>query len=209
MFDLLERTELLMEDSRLYASIVRGDRGERDPAVLAFTMVHNKTMITREMLQFYYRLWTGPTLQVDVDGSNLESEMAERAVYLGKMLFVEVLSAIEHCAKKVAAEQGIVQGPLSLRFILDSTMAQGLMTADRNREWNDIITVRNLAVHDNSVSDRSKRCVIGTVTLSMRPNRMMKGPLSTFIELARISNQYFYEWLSSVRSTGRLDEGNV
>ena len=214
MFDLVERAELLMEESRLYSAILSEGPTAKDPGGMAFSMIHNKAMITREVLQFYYRLWTGGVRKYDIDDDELSTEMAERSVYLGKMLFVEALSAIEHSAKKVARQKGMAEGQLSLRSIMDRTMAEGRMTPDRNREWNDIITVRNLAVHDNSISDRSKKCIIGPVSISMRPNRMMKGPVHTFIELARVANHHYYEWLRTMNTPaldGRADlaiEGN-
>lgn len=202
MFDLVERADMLMEESRLYSAILSKESGGKDPGAQAFSMIHNKAMITKEILQFYYRLWTGGVRKYDVDEDELNAEMAERSVYLGKMLFIDVLSTIEHSAKKVSRQAGFSDPQLSLRSIMDKTLVDGRMTPERNREWNDIITMRNLAVHDNSISDRSKKCVIGPLTISMRPNRMMKGPLYTFVELARLSNNYYYEWLRSVRPSG-------
>jgi len=190
---------MLMEESRLFSAILSEESGPRDSGAQAFSMIHNKSMITKEILQFYYRLWTGGVRKFDIDEEELNAEIAERSVYLGKMLFVDVLSTIEHSAKKVSRQEGMNDPQSSLRAIMDRSLVEGRMTPDRNREWNDIITMRNLAVHDNSISDRSKRCVIGSLSISMRPNRMMKGPLHTFIELARISNQYYFEWLRSRR----------
>ena len=205
MFDLVERADMLMEDSRLYSAILAEESGSKDPAAMAFSMIHNKSMITKEILQFYYRLWTGGVRKFDIDEEDLSAEIAERSVYLGKMLFVDVLSTIEHSAKKISKQDGVTDAQISLRSIMDKSLIDGRMPSDRHREWNDIITMRNLAVHDNSISDRSKKCIIGSLTISMRPNRMMKGPLNTFVELARISNQYYYEWLRSLRASRDAD----
>lgn len=199
MMELLERTKILIEESRLFASIIsEGPEGPEDPAAMAFSMIHNKTMITQEMLQSYYRMWTSDRVY-EVDEDRLSSEMTERVVYLSKMLFIEVLSAIEYSAKNVCSKRAPeLEEPSHLRSIMRESFQLGIMTEARNREWNDIITIRNLAVHNNSVSDRSKRCQIGDVKISMRPNRMMKGPLYTFVELSRLAMGYYYEWLGSL-----------
>lgn len=196
--DLVERAELLMEETRLFLEILRSDGADRRPEAMAFTMVHNKAMITREMLQMYRKLWSSERFEAGIDEERLGEEMSDRAVYISKMLFIETLSAIEHSAKKVCRSRGIFEGAQHLRGIFDASRDAGLMGPERSRQWHDIITVRNLAVHDNAISDRSKRCVIGHLTISMRPNRMMKGPLHTFIELARIASQNYYEWVCSL-----------
>jgi len=55
--------------------------------------------------------------------------------------------------------------------------------------------MRNLAAHNNSISDRSKKYTIGNIVISMRPNRMMKGPLDTFVVLTDRIVTLFYSWL--------------
>jgi len=205
--DLVERAELLIEESRLFLDILRSDEKDKSVEAMAFTMVHNKAMITREMLHLYQRLWSSDRFDAGIDEEKMGEEMADRAVYLGKMLFIETLSAIEHSSKKVCRSRCIFKDSQHLRGIMDASRDAGLMGEDRNRQWHDIITVRNLAVHDNAISDRSKRCVIGHLTISMRPNRMMKGPLHTYIELARIVNQNYYEWVCSLDRGGPVPPG--
>ena len=83
---------------------------------------------------------------------------------------------------------------------MDSAVRKGIMDTATFTEWDDILVMRNLAAHNNSISDRNKKYVIGGIAISMRAGRMMKGPLNTFIVLTGRIVELFYGWLVKMDS---------
>jgi len=58
--------------------------------------------------------------------------------------------------------------------------------------------MRNLVIHNNSEADRSGIYELDDLKISMRPNRMMKGPTTTFVKLSEKATELFYQWLRKV-----------
>ena len=87
---------------------------------------------------------------------------------------------------------------LYLRNIISSSVELGYTTEDDGKEWDNILLMRNLVTHNNSVADRSMVFEVNGLRISMRPNRMMKGPSNTFVVLTDRVTDLFNEWLTTV-----------
>ena len=183
---------LLSDACRQYAEHVSREIADRDndPRSMCFWNIHNRMMISEEIMTFYERQWGSDDFpEVDED---TEGELVERVMVVTRDLFVDVVSAIE---KAVKDSVGIYKGTglkedalrktshLYLRNIMDSAVRKGIMDKSTFTEWDDILVMRNLAAHNNSISDRNKRYEIGGIKISMRAGRMMKVPLNTFLVL--------------------------
>ena len=200
---------LLSDSCRQYAESVSRDIADRenDPRSMCFWNIHNRMMISQEIMTFYERQWGSDDFP-EVDDDTV-GELVERVMVVTRDLFVDVVSAIEKAVKDCV---GIYKGTglkedalrktshLYLRNIMDSSVRKGILDADTFTEWDDILVMRNLAAHNNSISDRNKRYEIGGIKISMRAGRMMKGPLNTFLVLTGRIIELFYSWLKTVDS---------
>ncbi len=200
---------LLSDSCRQYAESVSRDIADRenDPRSMCFWNIHNRMTISQEIMTFYERQWGSDDFP-EVDDDTV-GELVERVMVVTRDLFVDVVSAIEKAVKDCV---GIYKGTglkedalrktshLYLRNIMDSSVRKGILDADTFTEWDDILVMRNLAAHNNSISDRNKRYEIGGIKISMRAGRMMKGPLNTFLVLTSRIIELFYSWLKTVDS---------
>ena len=196
---------LLSDACRQYAESVMRDIADRDNDArsMCFWNIHNRMRISEEIMANYEKLWSSEGFpEVDED---TEAELVERVMVVTKDLFVDVVSAIEKAVKDCV---GIYRGSglkedalkmsshLYLRNIMLCAQKKGLIDRRIFDEWDDILVIRNLVAHNNSVSDRNKRYAIGGIAISMRAGRMMKGPLNTFIVLTQTIIELFYSWLN-------------
>ncbi len=200
---------LLSDACRQYAESVSRDIADRenDPRSMCFWNIHNRMRISEEIMTFYERLWGSDDFpEVDDDTAG---ELAERVMVVTRDLFVDVVSAIEKAVKdcvKIYDSSGLKEDALRktshlyLRNIMESSVRKGLIDDSVFSEWDDILVMRNLAAHNNSVSDRNKRYEIGGIKISMRAGRMMKGPLNTFVVLTERIIELFYDWLRRIDS---------
>ena len=204
---------LLSDACRQYAESVSRDIADRDndPRSMCFWNIHNRMRISEEIMTFYERLWGSDDFP-EVDDDTV-GELEERVMVVTRDLFVDVVSAIEKAVKDcvgIYSTSGLKEDALRktshlyLRNIMDSAVRKGVMDKATFTEWDDILVMRNLAAHNNSISDRNKKYVIGGIAISMRAGRMMKGPLNTFIILTGRIVELFYGWLSKMDSAYRL-----
>lgn len=214
MFVILEQLERIRDDSLTYGKILAEQYPDaKDPRSGCFFTIHNKATLALEVLSMYAAPWkVGP----GTASSDLEDEWVDRIMEITKHLFVETMSSIEFFAVRIASmvpedPMGSAverfrgeRGHVNLRDLVLVGSEIGLMTSLKEREWHDMITVRNLVVHNSSVADRSQRCVVGKAKVSMRPNRMMKGAVNTFVELSEQAMNNFYEWMSRLDTKRRL-----
>jgi hypothetical protein len=199
---ITDETADLLEAARFYADRVSADISDRqnDPRAMCFWNIHNRVKMAAEILDFYDHAWNAEDLD-----EQQSAEVSERVVTVTKDMFVGVVSAIEKTAKEAVGiypASGLKEKSLEnrnylyLRNIIEASRSLGYIGASEFGEWEDILVMRNLAAHNNSVADRSKVYVIGEITISMRPGRMMKGPMDTFIVLTARILELFYAWLT-------------
>ena len=192
-----------------YVSKNISDR-QNDVRAMCFWNIHNRVRITQEILTFYEMSWKKAGL--DINDEDVGEEMTERIITVTKNLFSDIVSSIEKTSKEsVSLYQDSEVRRVSLnnrsflylRNIVQATFELGLMTKTEFEEWDDILVMRNLVTHNNSISDRSKRFVISDITISMRPGRMMKGPLNTFVILSERIVRLFFDWLRTMDRTSK------
>ena len=195
---------LLSDSCRQYAQSVERDVADRknDPRSMCFWNIHNRMRISEEIMTFYERSWGSEDFP-EVDDET-EAELVERVMVVTRDLYVDVVSAIEKAVKDcvgIYKESGLKEDALKmsshlyLRNIMLCSVNKRIIDKGTFNEWDDILVMRNLVAHNNSVSDRNKRYAIGGIAISMRAGRMMKGPLNTFIVLTQRIIELFYSWL--------------
>ncbi|MFA5453631.1 MAG: hypothetical protein WC248_08670 [Candidatus Methanomethylophilaceae archaeon] len=194
----------LLDTVRIYADSVTMEIADRqnDPRSMCFWNIHNRVKVTEEILTFYEKSW-GSEVFPEVD-DEIEGELVERVITVTRDMFVDVVSMVEKASKdaiSIYSKSGIGEASMEgrshlyLRTIIETTADLGLINEVTFAEWDDILVMRNLAAHNNSISDRSKKYTIGNIVISMRPNRMMKGPLNTFVVLTDRIVTLFYSWI--------------
>ena len=207
--DVISEVHGLLKVSEHYASEVEKNIANRnnDIRAMCFWNIHNRIMITEEILSFYDRSWKG--MGLSVNNEDLGNEMVERIVTVTKNLFVDIVSTVEKTSKEAVDIYSMNRlkdismkdrNYMYMRNILSASEELGLIDKTAMEEWDDILVMRNLVAHNNSVSDRSKKFMISDITISMRPGRMMKGPLNTFLVLSERTIVLFYDWLNSINS---------
>ena len=195
---------LLSDVCRQYAESVSRDVADRDndPRSMCFWNIHNRMRISEEIMTFYERSWGSEDFP-EVDDET-EAELVERVMVVTRDLYVDVVSAIEKAVKDsvgIYKDSGLKEDALKmsshlyLRNIMICSQKKGLINRKTFDEWDDLLVMRNLVAHNNSISDRNKRCAIGGIAVSMRAGRMMKGPLNTFVVLTQRIIELFYDWL--------------
>ena len=199
----------LSDNAVQYAQSVDRDvsAGGPDPRSMCFWNICNRIKISEEIMTFYERSWGSDSFP-DVDGDT-ENELVDRVITITKDLFIDTVSAIEKCVKDSLSlypgiglrEAALSKGShLYIRNVIQCSAEKGIIDRKVFEEWDDILVMRNLTAHNNSISDRSKKYTIGGITISMRPGRMMKGPLSTFIVLTGRIIDLFYGWIEAMGS---------
>ncbi|MFA7342289.1 MAG: hypothetical protein WCY65_03880 [Candidatus Methanomethylophilaceae archaeon] len=204
---MIDNVADLIDLAALYAHMAEEESFPpiRGPLAESLWGMHNRLTITQEVLGFYLRIWGSDRWEGrGMDDEQMGAEMTDRILTITKGLFVDVMSIVEKGSKSmVTGDEGLrslaSQGRrfLYLRDIMGASQQEGIISDAASREWDDLITVRNLVVHNNSIADRSYRLSIGDITISMRPNRMMKGPLGSFVVLSERALTLYFHWARS------------
>ena len=187
-----------------YAEFVDNEIADRenDFRSMCFWNIYNRAVMTKEIVTFYTKAWENMDVPID-----LGPEITERIVTVTRDMFVDTVSSIEKASKDCVnayklsglKERSMVgKRYLYLRTIISSSVDMGYTTESQGQEWDDILLMRNLVTHNNSVADRSKVFEVEGLKISMRPNRMMKGPSNTFVVLTDRVTELFKEWLTTI-----------
>ena len=187
-----------------YAEFVDNEIADRenDFRSMCFWNIYNRAVMTKEVVTFYTKAWENMDVPID-----LGPEITERIVTVTRDMFVDTVSSIEKASKDCVnayklsglKERSMVgKSYLYLRTIISSSVDMGYTTESQGQEWDDILLMRNLVTHNNSVADRSKVFEVEGLKISMRPNRMMKGPSNTFVVLTDRVTELFKEWLTTI-----------
>ena len=204
MISVSEDLDRFLAKVKGYAEYVDNEIADRenDFRSMCFWNIYNRAVMTKEIVMFYTRTWEKIDVPID-----LGPEITERIVTVTKDLFVDTVSSIEKASKDcvnayklsgLRDRSMIGKSYLYLRNIISSSVELGYTTEDDGREWDNILLMRNLVTHNNSVADRSMVFEVNGLRISMRPNRMMKGPSNTFVVLTDRVTDLFNEWLTTV-----------
>ncbi len=177
-----------------------------DLRAMCFWNIHNRVKLTEEIMVMYERVWSSENFP-DVD-QDVSAELTERVIMITKDLFIDVVSMIEKTMKdslKFHTSSGLKEAALKrtshlyMRNILLSALEMGYIEKSVFDEWDLLLIIRNLAAHNNSIADRQGKFRISDIEISMRPGRMMKGPLNTYIVLSERMIAMFFDWLSMLK----------
>ena len=204
MISVSEDLDRFLAKVKGYAEYVDNEIADRenDFRSMCFWNIYNRAVMTKEIVMFYTRTWEKIDVPID-----LGPEITERIVTVTKDLFVDTVSSIEKASKDcvnayklsgLRDRSMIGKSYLYLRNIISSSVELGYTTEDDGKEWDNILLMRNLVTHNNSVADRSMVFEVNGLRISMRPNRMMKGPSNTFVVLTDRVTDLFNEWLTTV-----------
>ena len=204
MISVSEDLDRFLAKVKGYAEYVDNEIADRenDFRSMCFWNIYNRAVMTKEIVMFYTRTWEKIDVPID-----LGPEITERIVTVTKDLFVDTVSSIEKASKDcvnayklsgLRDRSMIGKSYLYLRNIISSSVELEYTTEDDGREWDNILLMRNLVTHNNSVADRSMVFEVNGLRISMRPNRMMKGPSNTFVVLTDRVTVLFNEWLTPV-----------
>ena len=179
---------------------------QNDFRSMCFYNIYNRAILTREIVVLLER-----SVRPFLEGSD-ETQETERVMIVTRGLFTDVMSSIEKTAKDCIPaywmndikERALKDNSyLYLRYIIYASAEKGLVSKEQLKEWDAVLLMRNLVMHNNSESDRSEIFELDDLKISMRPNRMMKGPTTTFVKLSEKSVELFYEWLKAVNEAYR------
>ena len=201
---VLEELNVFLAKAKVYAEKIDSEiaHRENDFRSMCFWNVYNRAVLTKEVVTFYNTTWKSMDIPVD-----LGPEFTERIVTVTRDMFVDTVSSIEKAAKdsvkaykRSMLREKSMEGRnyLYLRNIIAASVEMSYISKEDFQEWEDILVMRNLVTHNNSVADRSKVFEINGLKLSMRPNRMMKGPPVTFVKLTSRVLDLFFEWLMTI-----------
>ncbi len=197
----------LMTKCREHAEYLNGSisKTEGDPRGTCFWSMYNRVKITEEIISVYDRRWS-PDIISKLDESGV-SEIYDRIVTVTRDMYVDIVSAVEKAVKdclkmypssKVKENALDKNNRLYLRNILMSSCEAGVIDKNTMKTWDDLLMIRNLAVHENSVSDRTMILKFGDAEINMRAGRMMKGPLGTYVILTDLVTDMFFDWLTAM-----------
>ncbi len=179
---------------------------QNDFRSMCFYNIHNRGVLTREIVTLLDKS-VRPFQEEDI-----ESQETERIIVVTRGLFTDTMSSIEKAAKDClpaywmndikdkAMEKNTY---LYLRNIISASAEKGLVSKEEHRDWELLFLMRNLVLHNNSVADRSMIFEMDDLKISMRPDRMMKGPTVTFVKLSEKAVELFYNWLKAVNEVYR------
>ena len=174
---------------------------QNDFRSMCFYNIHNRGILTREMVVLLEK-----SVRPFLEDSDMSQE-TERVMIITRGLFTDTMSSIEKAAKDCIPAYWMndikdialkKNSYLYLRYIIYASAEKGLVTQDQLKEWEAVFLMRNLVIHNNSEADRSGIFELDDMKISMRPNRMMKGPTTTFVKLSEKATELFYQWLRKV-----------
>ncbi|MBO5547452.1 MAG: hypothetical protein J5920_01665 [Candidatus Methanomethylophilaceae archaeon] len=179
---------------------------QNDFRSMCFYNIYNRGILTREIVTLLER-----SVRPFQEEDN-QAQENERVVIVTRGLFTDTMSSIEKAAKDcipaywmndIKEEAMKDNSYLYLRYIIYASAKKGLVSERELKEWDLVFLMRNLVMHNNSVSDRSMIFEMGDLKISMRPDRMMKGPANTFVILSEKAVELFYNWLKAVNEAYR------
>lgn len=174
---------------------------QNDFRSMCFYNIYNRGVLTREIITLLEKS-VRPFQDEDA-----ESQELERLMIVTRGLFTDTISSIEKAAKDCIPAYWMndikdmalkSSSYLYLRYIIYASAEKGLVSKEELKEWDSLFLMRNLVIHNNSVADRSMIFELDDLRISMRPDRMMKGPSTTFVKLSEKAVELFYNWLKKV-----------
>ncbi|MFP4170415.1 MAG: hypothetical protein ACLFUV_05290 [Methanomassiliicoccales archaeon] len=204
------------ECASVLSDMLGGRELERDPRPACFWMIFNKATLTSEVLDYLCRRRDRlNSLSDPRTEERVEMESQERCMEMTRYLFIGTMSSVEHSCK--VGVDLYPSSPLSerleelrskgryifLKGIIKESRGVGMIGPEEEKEWMDLMLLRNLTVHNNAVSDQQARLRIGDREFDLREGEMIWGELDTFIFLASRVVDRYHRWIMTLDSGGR------
>lgn len=82
----------------------------------------------------------------------------------------------------------------SISKIIQKSKSNGFITEAELKEWDFILTLRNITVHNNCISSKDLSIEINNRLFKMEKNEMMSGKLDVYLYLTDHIIKLFYNW---------------
>jgi len=208
----MDQIERVRTDCRMFGEAMRDllsrKRVEEDPRYGCFWMMYNKATVALETLNYFQRTWESIDMATSEERLNqLKLENTERCIEIARSLFIGCMSAIEFCAKeniKLYPDSRLARRLdelrsrrryIFLRGIMQESLSLGILTEKQEAEWTGMIILRNLAVHNNAVSDMDADIEVGEMSFLLRKGDMIVGGLSTYADLTLRAVTSYHNWI--------------
>jgi hypothetical protein len=179
----------------------------KSPLSDCFGMLYNDSTWPLEVLSYYYNVWSRiPTAGIPKDQIEAAiGENAQRVKETTKWHFVSVISHIEFSAKEYTKVKAAFKSlhastnRVYMRGILEESTKLKPPLVDKQSldQWNCILDIRNILIHNNGISDHDSTCNIAKLTVQFKTNTMLKGNLGLFSSLSEATIDLFSDWSKS------------
>lgn len=180
-----------------------GVENHEDPANF-FNMVFNTITMTIELLDHYYTIWGNPNRKDIPNIVAIKEQNGQRVILLQKMCFIDVMSAFEFCAKKIALGNGSLfgefKGRIYLTGIMKRSQSKGIIDKTRFSLWIGTSKLRNVLVHNNGIAEDNVQYEYPDVNLLMQKNAMIQGDLRLFALVTKWLISEARIWLENVNN---------
>ena len=213
---LLDQTDMIRKKCQQYGQELKAELKEElssdDPRTACFTMIHNKSVQSLELLSHYFNVWSKKISGSQDKIDDIRNENAERCMELTKMLFIGVMSSIEFCAKgsvRFYSTSRINNNLdsylkkkkrkfLYLINIIKESFNCELISKKEKEYWKYLIWIRNLMVHNNGVAHTTENYKINDLTINLEMEKMVRGNLDLFLKLTDYSVELYNSWIKSL-----------
>lgn len=175
-----------------------------------FSRAYNCLTILVEQLSNYEVIW-GKAIQIDDElVGELRQENAERVIMCQKMIFVEIMSALEFSLKyafiisnsifdEIDKREYLKPKPsrLYLMKVIEISHRKGIINAADMGLWTGVIRLRNSIVHNNAIAEETSTYDFPEVKLALEDKKMVQGDLLLFGHLTGWVLENAKKWMIS------------
>lgn len=153
--DIREKAHSIGEE----VSTLMGIKPDEMPAGV-FAILFNYSTILLELLSHYFDAWSKKTNTRCSTVEEAKKENEERVVSMQKMIFIQMLSAIEYSFKDYVKQNPMKIGKFNKRIYLKKIMEvskkENIISDSIFKMWEGVIELRNTLVHNNGISEKTE-----------------------------------------------------
>ncbi|WP_421152003.1 hypothetical protein [Aeromonas dhakensis] len=212
MKELIDLNISLISDSKKHGDEIADFFGVKHYEFPAdyFNMALNTITMTVELLDYYRSIWESASVhgytseEIDL----IREENGQRVNQIQKMCFISLMSSFEFVAKNIVMRNedvfGTFNGRIYLSGIMKRSESKALLTKEDLNLWNGMITLRNILVHNNGISDVNEEYNYPDVTVVLIDGCMTKGNLRSFPLLSKWILINARSWLENISQQLKL-----
>lgn len=168
-----------------------------------FNMSFNNLTLTLELLDFYKKIWGNARITKAPSIEEARKQNAQRVILIQKMSFIEIMSSLEFCAKKMVTKNkkfGEFNGRIYLSRIMEKSKEIGIIDENKMKLWNGAIRLRNSLVHNNGISEDIAEYHYPDTVIKVKKSSMTQGNLKMFALLTKWVLNEFKNWIIKANS---------